>query len=58
VYPAKLSLLIKGEINTFQTTQRLKKFMSTKAALQKILKGFIQKKKLESAKKCKNEKPL
>jgi hypothetical protein len=38
VYPAKLSFLIEGEIKTFHKKEKLKEFMTTKLALQKILK--------------------
>jgi hypothetical protein len=41
VYPAKLSFLIEGEIKTFYNKEKLKEFMTTKPALQKILKGLL-----------------
>jgi hypothetical protein len=41
VYPAKLSFLIEGEIKTFHNKEKLKEFMTTKPALQKILKGLL-----------------
>jgi hypothetical protein len=41
VYPAKLSCLIEGEIKTFHSKEILKKFVTTKPALQKILKGLL-----------------
>jgi hypothetical protein len=41
VYPAKVSFLIKGEIKTFHNKEKLKEFMITKPALQKILKGLL-----------------
>jgi hypothetical protein len=41
VYPAKLSFLIKGEINTFQNKEKLKEFITTKPTLQKIFKVFL-----------------
>jgi hypothetical protein len=48
VYPSKLSFLIKGEIKTFHNKEKLKEFMTTKPALQKILKdSYTQKKKIE-----------
>jgi hypothetical protein len=40
VYPAKLAFLIEGEIKGFHK-EKLKEFMTTKPALQKILKGFL-----------------
>jgi hypothetical protein len=41
VYPAKLSFLIEGEIETFHNKEKLKEFAMTKSALQKILKGLL-----------------
>jgi hypothetical protein len=41
VYPAKLSFLIEGEMKTFQNKQKLKEFMTTNPALQKILIGLL-----------------
>jgi hypothetical protein len=41
VFPAKLSFLIEGEIKTFHNKEKLKEFMTTKPALQKILKGLL-----------------
>jgi hypothetical protein len=41
VYPEKLSFLIEGEIKTFHNKEKLKEFVTTKLALQKILKGLL-----------------
>ena len=41
LYPARLSLRIDGEIRTFQDRQKLKEFVTTKPALQKILRGVL-----------------
>jgi hypothetical protein len=41
VCPAKLFFLIEGEIKTFHNKEKLKEFMITKPALQKILKGLL-----------------
>jgi hypothetical protein len=41
VYTAKLPLIIEGEVKTFHHKQKLKEFMTSKPALQKILKGII-----------------
>jgi hypothetical protein len=41
LYPAKLSLNFNGEIKTFQDKDQLKEFMSTKPALQNILKEIF-----------------
>jgi hypothetical protein len=41
IYPAKLSFLIERKIKTFQTKEKLKEFVTTKPALQKILKGHL-----------------
>jgi hypothetical protein len=41
VYPAKLSFLIEGETKTFHNKEKPKEFMTTKPALQKILKGLL-----------------
>jgi hypothetical protein len=43
VYPAKLSFLIEGAIQTFHNKEKLKKFVTTKPTLQKILKGLLHK---------------
>ena len=39
--PARLSFKIEGEINSFPDKQKLKEFMTTKPALQEILKGTL-----------------
>jgi hypothetical protein len=41
LYPAKLSFIVEGEIKTLHDKQKLKKFMTTKPVLQKILKGIL-----------------
>jgi hypothetical protein len=41
LYPAKLSLIIEGEIKTFHDKQKQKQFITTKPALKKILKGIL-----------------
>jgi hypothetical protein len=38
LYPAKLSLLIEGEIQTLHDKQKVNQYLSTKPTLQKILK--------------------
>jgi hypothetical protein len=38
VYPAKLSFIIEGEIKTFHNKEKLREFVTTKPALQKLLK--------------------
>jgi hypothetical protein len=40
-YPAKLSFLFEREIKTFHHKEKLKEFVNTKTALQKILKGLL-----------------
>jgi hypothetical protein len=40
ISPAKLSSLIEGEIKTFHSKQKLREFITTKPALQKVLKGI------------------
>jgi hypothetical protein len=44
VYPAKLFFLIEGEIKTLHNKEKLKEFMTTKQALQKIEDFYVQKK--------------
>ena len=39
LYPASLSFRIEGEINIFPNKQKLKEFITTKPALQEILRG-------------------
>ena len=41
LYPASLSFGIEGEINVFPNKQKLKEFITTKPALQEILKGIL-----------------
>jgi translation initiation factor RLI1 len=41
VYPLKLCFLIEGEIKIFHKKEKLKQSVTTKTALQKILKGFL-----------------
>jgi hypothetical protein len=41
VYPAKLSFLIEGEIKTFNNNKKLREFVTTKTALQKMHKGLL-----------------
>jgi hypothetical protein len=41
VYQAKLSILIEGDIKTFHNKEKLKDFVTTKPALQKILTGLL-----------------
>ena len=49
LYPARLSFRIEGEIKIFSDKQQLKEFITTKAALQEMLKGilYVEKAKLE-----------
>ena len=39
LYPARLSFRIEGEIKSFQDRQKLKEYVTTKPALQEILRG-------------------
>jgi hypothetical protein len=41
VYPGKLSFLIEGEIKIFHNKEKLKKFVTTKPALQNILNRLL-----------------
>ena len=41
LYPARLSFRIETEIKTFPGKQKLKEFMTTKPALQEILRGTL-----------------
>ncbi|KAF0875498.1 LORF1 protein, partial [Crocuta crocuta] len=41
LYPARLSFRIEGEIKAFPDKQKLKEFMTTKPALQEILRGTL-----------------
>jgi hypothetical protein len=41
VYPEKLFFLIEWEVKTCYNKEKLKEFMTTEPALQKILKGFL-----------------
>ena len=42
IYPAWLSFRIEGEIKSFQDKQKLKDFVSTKSAMQEILRGLFE----------------
>jgi hypothetical protein len=52
LYPVKLSFIIEGEIKNFHDNQKLKQFMNTKQALQKLLKGILH---TEEQGKCNHE---
>ena len=41
LYPANLSFRIEGEIKVFPNKQKLKEFVTTKPALQEILRGTL-----------------
>ena len=41
LYPARLSFRIEGEIKSFQDRQKLKEYVTTKPALQEILRGIL-----------------
>ena len=41
LYPASLSFRIEGEIKVFPNKQKLKEFLTTKPALQEILRGIL-----------------
>ena len=44
LYPARLSFRIEGEIKSFQDRQKPKEYVTTKPALQEILRGTLSKK--------------
>ena len=48
LYPAKLSLTIKGENKIFNDKNRFKQYISTNPALQKILEGKSQTKEINN----------
>ena len=41
VYPARISFKMKDEIRSFPDKRRLKEYISTKPALQEMLKGLL-----------------
>ena len=41
LYPARLSFRIEGEIKSFQDRQKLKEYVTTKPALQEIVRGTL-----------------
>ena len=43
LYPARLSFRIEGEIKSFQDRQKLQEYVTTKPALQEILRSIIGK---------------
>ena len=42
LYPARLSFKIEGEIKSFQDRQELKEYVTSKPALQEILRGTLK----------------
>ena len=42
LYPARLSFRIEGEIKSFQDRQELREYVTTKSALQEILRGTLK----------------
>ena len=48
LYPARLSIKMKGEIRTFPDKRRLNEYTSSKQALKDVLKGLLQKVKKKS----------
>ena len=44
LYPARLSIKIEGQIKSFPDKRSLKKYTSTKPALQEMLKGLLSQK--------------
>ena len=55
LYPAMLSFRIEGKIKMSPDNQKLKDFVSTKPALQEILKGTLWGKKRPKATKTRNK---
>ena len=45
LYPARLSIKVEGQINSFPDKRSLKEYTSTKAALQEMLKGCFKERK-------------
>ena len=45
LYPARLSFRMDGETRSFQDRQKLKEYVTTKPALQEILRGFYKRRK-------------
>ena len=41
LYPVRLSIKVEGEIRSFPGKRRLKEYISTKPALQDLLKGLL-----------------
>ena len=41
LYPARLSFRIEGEIKSFQDRKKLKEYVTTKSALQEVLRGAL-----------------
>ena len=48
LYPAKLSLRIKGQIKCFSDKVKLKEFLITQPLLDEMLKGLFKKKKMKT----------
>ena len=57
LFPARLSFRIEGEIKSFLDKQKLKKSVTTKPALQEILRGTLcgEKKKTTATKTTKDQ---
>ena len=58
LYPAKLSFRIDGEIKIFQNRQSLTNFVTTKPALQEILRGFYKDKKAPRVIQSRKSQPI
>jgi hypothetical protein len=60
IYPAKLSILIEGEIKTFHNKKKLREFGTIKPALQKIIKELlhIEEETTERQQDSRKNKPL
>ena len=55
LYPESLSFKMEGEIKSFQDKRKLKEYISTKPALQAMLKGLFEEQGGEEEEKRKRE---
>ena len=54
LYPAKLSLQIKGQIKSFPVKKKLKDFITTKPVLYEMLKGLLEEEEEEEEEEIKD----
>ena len=57
LYPARISFIFDGEIESFTDKQKLREFSTTKPALQQMLKELLSRQETQEKDKTYNNKP-